>query len=288
MVGNRQVTKKQHYLPEMYLKNFTDETGKLWQRNLRYGTYKQVTPSQTGYKEFLYETRWKNPPNAENPFALVNYFENHFGSRENIYNQCIVSIAQKLSLDNFRISDITGDERKILAEFITNIYLRHPNMMRFMGFDKIPLKEMNSFHANDLKTRFGPDAETVLIFEKKCKWLDPQFPGGYFQDVQREFENMCLTFLISRNAEFITCDWPIIWAMIEGRIICFLLPLTPKCCVCYNILLKKENINYISDDMVRMYNKLHIEKKFPKINYLYARNREDIELLFEKGDEQHQ
>lgn len=272
----------------MYLKNFTDETGKLWQRNLRYGTYKQVTPAQTGYKEFLYETRWKNSPNIEKQFALVNYLEDHFRSRENIYNQCIASVCQKLFLDNPCISNITVDERKILTEFATNIFLRHPHMMRLIGLDKITHEEMNCYHAIDLNAQFGPEAETVLLFEKKCEWLDSRFPGGYFQIVQREFENMCLTFLVSKGAEFITCDWPILASFIEGTITSFALPLTPKCCVGFSVFLKKENIDFISDDMVRLYNELHIKKKSSRMDYLYAHNRKDIELLFEKGDEQHQ
>lgn len=280
-MDNMQVTRKQHFLPEMYLKNFTNKNGKLWQRNLKYGTYRQVTPAQTGYKEFLYETRWKNPPNKEKQFALFNYLENHFSSRENVYTPCIASVYKKICLDNFGVSSITADERNILAEFTTNIFLRHPNMMRAMELDKISQKETNEYHADKLNALFDSEAETVMLFVKKCEWLDSQFSGGYFQTVQREFENMCLTFLVSKGAEFISCDWPIIYSHIEGKIICFLLPLTPKCCACYNVFLKKENVNFISDDMVRLYNKLHIEKKSSRMNYLYAHRKEDIEMLFE-------
>lgn len=282
---NMQVTRRQHFLPVMYLKNFTDENGSLWKRDLKYGTYKQATPAQTGYREFLYETRWKNPSNMEKQFALLNYLENHFSSRENIYSQCIASVCQKICLDNSDISSITADERMILAEFTTNIFLRHPNMMGQMELDKVSQEEMNNYHANELIALFGSEAETAMLFLKKCEWLDSQFSGGYFQTVQREFENMCLTFLVSSGAEFISCDWPIIYAHIDGKIICFLLPLTPKCCVSYNVFLKKENVDFISDDMVRLYNKLHIEKKSSRMNYLYAHRKEDIEVLFEKGDE---
>lgn len=278
---NKQVTRKQHFLPEMYLKNFTDENGKLWRRNLKYGNYEQITPAQTCYREFLYETRWKNPPNMEKQFALVNYLENHFRARENIYSPCIASVCQKICFDNSGVPNITEDERKILAEFITNIFLRHPNMMRFMELDKVSQEEMKSYHANDLNALFGSEAETVMLFTKKCEWLDSRFSGGYSQIVQKEFENMYLTFLVSKGTEFISCDWPIIYSLINGKIICFVLPLTPKCCICYNVFLTKETVSFLSDDMVRLYNKLHIEKKFSRMRYLYAHKREDLEMLFE-------
>lgn len=279
---NRQVTKKQHYLPEMYLKSFTNEHGKLWQRNMGYGTYKQITPAQTGYAEFLYETRWKNPPNVNKQFALTNFLENHFCLREKVYSQCIVSVCQKICLNDFCVSDITADERKTLAEFATNIFLRQPGIMKLMGFGKISQEEKNRYHATDLDAQFGSEAETVLMFIKKCEWLHSQFPGGYFQIAQAMFESMRLTVLVSKSAEFITCNWPFLFKF-DDMIFLVALPLTPKCCICYNNIFKNENVNYLSNDMVRLYNKLHIEKKASSLKYLYARNREDIEILFEKS-----
>ena len=103
--------------------------------------------------------------------------------------------------------------------------------------------------------------------------------------VQNIFEKMCLTIIMSEHSEFITCDWPILNAQIGGEIITFLLPISPKICICYNKLLHKENVNHISDEMVGLYNKLHIEKKSSRMKYLYAHNREDIERLFEESGE---
>lgn len=285
MADNKQITIKQHYIPEMYLKNFTNESGKLWQYNLLYGNYKQVTPAQTGYTKFLYETQWKSSTDEKKQFVLVNYLENHFKDRENIYCQCISSVCQKACANDFCVSDITSDERKILAEFATNIFLRHPNMMKVIEFDNLSEKEKSSSQARELRMLFGDEAETVLIFENKCRWLDSQFSGGYFQLVQNIFEKMCLTIIMSEHSEFITCDWPILNALIEGEIIAFLLPISPKFCICYNKLLHKENVNYLSDKMVCLYNKLHIEKKFSRMEYLYARKKEDIERLFEGSGE---
>lgn len=283
---NNQVTKKQHYLPEMYLKSFTDEHGKLWQRNTRYGAYRQITPAQTGYADFLYETRWKKPPNLEKQFALTNFIENHFSLREKIYSECIESVCQKLCLDNFRISDITVDERKILAEFITNLFFRHPGIMELMELNEISQEEMSRYHANNLKVQFGNEAETVLMFIKKCEWLHSQFPGGYFQIAQTIFESMCLTVFVGTSTEFITCDWPFLF-VVDEPIFLVALPLTPKCCICYSNVLRNENVNFLSDESVRRYNRLHIEKKTSSLNYLYARNKDEIEMLFEKGGEQH-
>ena len=288
MTENKQITKKQHYIPVMYLKNFTDESGKIWQYNLLRRNYKQITPSQTGYQEFLYETQWKRSPDGKKRFALVNYLENHFSERENLYRHCISSVCQKMRTHDFRVSDITSDERKILAEFTTNIFLRHPNIMKSIGFDNIPAEEKNSTHARDLRALFGDDAETVLIFLNKCKWLDSRFPGGYFQMIQNIFEKMCLTIITNERSGFITCEWPILKAQIEGEIIAFLLPISPEYCICYNKLFNKENVTHISDKLVDNYNQLHIEKKSSRMKYLYARNKEDIERIFEKRGEAHE
>lgn len=162
MANNKQITRKQHYIPEMYLKSFCNENGKIWQYNLLYGNYKAVTPAQTGYIEFLYETRWKGSTDENKQFALVNYLENLFSDRENIYLPCISSVCQKACNHDFSVSDITQDERKILAEFTTNIFLRHPNMMKVIEFDNLSEKEKVSTHAEELRKLFGNEAETVL------------------------------------------------------------------------------------------------------------------------------
>lgn len=282
MAEQNQTTRKQHYIPEMYLKNFANEAGKIWQYNLFYGNYKPVTPAQTGYTEFLYETQWKSSPEGEERFALVNYLENYFSEREKIYDSCISSICKKIVDDTASITEITKNEKAILAEFTTNIVLRHPNMMKLMEFDNFSSAGISDAHINRLKKTFGMDAETVLVFENKCKWLDLRFPGGYFQNVQKMFENMYLSFLVSDNLSFITCDWPIILAQVEGEIIALLLPISPKCCICYSVF-KTQNINYVSDEMVVLYNKLHIEKKSTRMKYLYACNKHDIERLFKKA-----
>lgn len=267
----------------MYLKNFANKNGMLWKRNLRYGTCKQATPAQIGYKDFLYETQWKNPPGAGRRFLLPNFLEHYFSSREAIYNQCILSICRKLSFDNCRVSDISIDERRILAEFMSNILLRHPIMISLMKYDEGSQNDIYGFSIDELNMWFGSETESVRAFIEKCKWLIPRWPDGYFQAVQGQLENMCLTFFASKNAEFITCDWPVIWVRYEENILCLLLPLTPKYCICYNHFFPKENITVIPDDMVRRYNRLHIEKKFSSISYLFAHNREELELLFEKG-----
>lgn len=285
MADNKQTTKKQHYIPEMYLKSFCNENGYICRYNLLYGNYQQVTPAQTGYIELLYETPWKSSIGDNKKFALVNYLENHFRDRENIYLQCISSVCHKACTHNFSVSDITQYERKILSEFTTNIFLRHPNMMKAIEFDNLSEKEKTTIHAEELRKLFGNEAETVLIFENKCSWLDSQFPGGYFQLVQNIFEKMCLTIIMSEHSEFITCDWPILISQTNGEIITFLLPISPQICICYNKLLHEENVNHISDEMVGRYNKLHIIKKSGRMKYLYAHNKKDIERLFEESGE---
>ena len=280
MMENEQVTRKQHFLPVMYLKNFTNTDGKLWQFKLKYRTYKEITPAQTCYKDFLYETPWKNPY-GKKQFALVNYLENHFSTREALYSAYISPICKKVCMNNANILDITADERKVLAEFTTNIFLRHPNLMKAMQLDTVTPEDLRKNDIEKIEKLFGKEAETVLLFLKKCEWLDEQFSEGYFQFVQRMFEGMKLVFLISCNSEFVTCDWPILKAQIGGEIIAFMLPLSPKCCVCYSSIIKQEKISCIADDLVNCYNKLHIEKKLSRINYIYAHRKQDIERMFE-------
>lgn len=282
MPTGEQVTKKQHYLPEMYLKNFAGNDGKLWKKSLKYGNYRQVTPAQICYKPFLYEIPWKCRESHKSPFALLNYLENRFREREKVYSDCILSVCKKVCADNPCISDITDTERTILAEFTVNLLLRHPYIMDVFGIDNLSPEDWLD-HVLTLKKLFGVETETVARFAKKCQWLDPQFPGGYFQTIQKIFENMGLTFFVTKNREFITCDWPFIGALTEGQFIAFVLPITPNFCICYNRLPIEGKINVIPDNMVLKYNSLHIEKESSRITNLLARNKDDIEVLFKKS-----
>ena len=155
MAEKKQITRKQHYIPEMYLKNFTNERGKIWQYNLLHGNYKPITPAQTAYAEFLYETKWRSSPEGEERFALVNYLENYFSEREKIYNTCISNICKEIDNDTASITEITKKEKMILAEFTTNIFLRHPNMMKLMRFDNFSSAEISDAHINHLKKYLG-------------------------------------------------------------------------------------------------------------------------------------
>ena len=84
-------------------------------------------------------------------------------------------------MNNANILDITADERKVLAEFTTNTFLRHPNLMKAMQLDTVTPEDLRKNDIEKIEKLFGKEAETVLLFLKKCEWLDEQFAEGYFQ-----------------------------------------------------------------------------------------------------------
>lgn len=54
------MTKKQHYVPQFYLRNFTSDDNKLWVFDRVKEEYYFQTPKEICYEKYLYETPWED------------------------------------------------------------------------------------------------------------------------------------------------------------------------------------------------------------------------------------
>lgn len=57
---NQQMTKKQHYIPQFYLNNFMNDSGKLWVYDRLKEKIYACSPKDTACENYLYETRWED------------------------------------------------------------------------------------------------------------------------------------------------------------------------------------------------------------------------------------
>ena len=91
-MSNVPMTKKQHYVPRYYLKNFTDRNGFLhvYQRDkLRFN---KSRPEDICYKDFLYETRWEDADPRLGEFILPNQIEKSLSELESSHNALLKKI----------------------------------------------------------------------------------------------------------------------------------------------------------------------------------------------------
>lgn len=78
----KKITKRQHYIPQFYLRRFTDDVGCLHIYDFDRQRYIKSVPNKFGYEKYLYETRLSKPNRMGEEFLLTNDIENTFSKYE--------------------------------------------------------------------------------------------------------------------------------------------------------------------------------------------------------------
>lgn len=95
-MGLQSHTRKQHFIPVFYLKNFCNNDGLLTVYNCKTGKYYRKKPDNICYDEYLYETEWEHEieigEDESKKFVLFNEIEKHFAERERVFSKTLKKI----------------------------------------------------------------------------------------------------------------------------------------------------------------------------------------------------
>ena len=117
------ITKKQHFVPQFYLRQFIDSDNFLYCYNKTNGKRFPAHTDDICFKEYGYEVT-SSFGNAK--FLLPNEIEKMFSELENEYNKVLKSIVQKcISNPNGRSLICTPHERSVLASMVSNFLVRN-------------------------------------------------------------------------------------------------------------------------------------------------------------------
>lgn len=127
IIMNEKTTKRQHYILQFYLKNFTDDSNKLWVYDRLRKKFFKNSPKDICCEKNLYETLWEDVDSRLGEFVLQNQMENKFAQQEGIYNFLLKRIINICTNTQNRAALICNkDEKRILAGFVANLFLRNP------------------------------------------------------------------------------------------------------------------------------------------------------------------
>lgn len=264
-------TKKQHYVPQFYLKNFSDESLQLYVLNKNQKKIYKSSVRDICSKNNLYEIKWQKKPTGQEAFILKNSIENSLCEMEGRYANVLQKVISICSNENnINALILNKYEKEELAEFIANLYVRNPDILKdFMEYysdlkDSDEIKDIkeccNLLNITDFDSVFDYSVKKSIVFND----IEGVFP--YF--VKNSILEMHPYIWISKDISFITASFPIICSTNKennkSMFSSLFIPLTPKIAIAYSKNKIKGKINKINFLPFKTAN---------KINKCYAENQ---------------
>ncbi len=149
MEASLSVKKDNHFLPQMYLKNWCNEQDKVFQyrkvvQHENVPIWKDYHPSAIGYSQYLYV----NTQNGNPDDVLENWFDSNY------------EFPAKNSIDRvIRNEKLSRDDYKLLANFVALQDLRTPKRYfeHLERSDEKALSDIVEDVVNDVKSKIPPD-----------------------------------------------------------------------------------------------------------------------------------
>lgn len=273
MSKKENMTKKQHYVPRFYLRNFTDADGYLWTYDIQNECIKKVTHESICAKKYLYETRFEHANAKVGEFVIPNDIEKIYSKYEGEFSSLIKKI-QAICIPglNENISILNTSEKDVLFSFIANLCLRNPQNM-----ERIKVSELSDevYASEEYKSVYYllnemgmGGTESVFIAAQKKAILTKEIPNSFPEQMKKQLSNLIFVFLYAQEDTFLTSDMPVVVgddpSIKNDDPTCLFLSLTPKIAVLfgnYPQLKKTRNrMVPIKSDIVNRFNQHLFEK----------------------------
>ena len=192
-MGNKE-NRKQHYLPQCYLKNFSPNNKNIFIYDKIERKPFRNTVEKVAYKDYFYELPEKYFENiSEIPFGTQFYEKEFFANNiENQYNIILKKIINKGNLwleDKIINKIITQTEKEIFAQLIAIQYLRMPDIKD--KYSDVQKKEINissdiikSFLSHE-KPKLKEEIENIQV--KYDEAYDPILHSEMYADEELYF-----------------------------------------------------------------------------------------------------
>jgi len=106
----------------------------LWVYNRAKEKIHKSMPRDICFKDYIYETKWKEADERLGKYVSINYIEDIFANQEKEYSDVlkrIIKICESPSNKNALICN--AEEKLVIARFIANMLLRNPwSLNQFM------------------------------------------------------------------------------------------------------------------------------------------------------------
>ena len=269
-MSDKQLTKKEHFIPKFYLKEFKDSDSYLHCYDFCKMAPFKTRPKEFAFKVNLYETLWTNADPTWGKYVLPNNIEKCYSKYEGNYSHLLNRIKNIVTPhQNPTALILNSSEKRILFSFITNLLVRNPENMNILGVNEASKDINNStevtFIEPFLKEIGIYNMDSLIVAAMKKLLLTETIEGSPIFQFIASLENYKLGFLYNKDDTFITCTIPVIYAedpymAAEDKTI-FYLPLTPKIAILLGNYrsIKSNHIRIISPELSDLFNKRVIQ-----------------------------
>lgn len=215
----KQMTKRQHYVPQFYLRNFTDINGKLQVYNYQKNNFFTCVPKDVCYEEYLHETLWEEANPKLGKYVLPNQIEKNLSQKESQYSAALKRVIQIcLEPKNKTALICNKNDKQVLANFTVNMMVRNPWILHQVDEECFSdgIMENDEIKAIDQLLqgmRFGGTKSLVKAVNKMV-WLDEQFIPAQFCE---ELFQMNCCFLTVPEDSFVTSNFPVLYELHENE-----------------------------------------------------------------------
>lgn len=284
------MTKKQHYIPQFYLNNFTNDSGKLWVYDRLKEKIYACSSRDIACENYLYETCWENANPKLGKFVLPNQIENKFAVKESRYSKLLQKIIVVCSdPQNKRALICSKEEKGILASFVSNMFLRNPWSMKEADLECITDGIMDVEEIKDINMmlqlmEFG-GTESLVKFASKMVWLDEDFDGSMQQESTKDLWGLKYCFIKTEKKQFVTSSFPVLHGIDETtveeeKIIYF--PLHPHIALLYGNSLPHKvwnRMGVLPEGDIDFWNRQYYKLEIEKVRFIYAKEKSVLEKL---------
>lgn len=206
-------TKKQHYIPKFYLRQFAEgEHIYVYDKVIRKLYRRKI--DEVCCEKHLYETKWSSSKHPDKKFLNYNKIEKDLSRRESEYSKLIKKINKIcLSGENDNALICRKSEKEQLRSFVANITCRHPRYIKAVDEDVVNSnlsddEEMQPY-VEIINTFDLGDPKAFLRMGAKIGVLSEDMEESPSNEVKKQLESMEFCFCVTDNKEFIISDYPL-------------------------------------------------------------------------------
>lgn len=216
-----QITKKQHYVPQFYLRQWVDETGCFYPIKIKTKippklsiSNKKSNPKNFCFEKFFY-AQYTGQQDDISQFLEKNFadIEKVFSEKLSVLENKILNNQQITNEDKYHLSEfmiffwLKGKEYRLTSQKISEDAIKQINKLFVYDIDRIP-------EAKAKMKRFGLTKKDMIDFAEKGEYKI-EFGNMHHLALMKDMYGFCNLLsakywkvYISRNGEFITSDTP--------------------------------------------------------------------------------